>query len=139
MVIKNSVLSRNLRFICGRTAILQIPFYRPIPPFKVNLANSSMLHITQNFPRSAYVTGTTYRIITHIAGCGSKMDDSRCLWTRCCEGVNMCHDVMPTFFLLNSSKFEINLVNVGLHLCKLFIADVQAKSLKHTGTMYLVV
>ena len=44
--------------------------------------------------------------------------------------MNMCHDIMAHTLFLQFSMSEVNVVDVGLHLCKLLFCDCKAKFLR---------
>ena len=63
-------------------------------------------------------------VVGNIARSCSKMDDAFCFRTLLSISVDMCHHIMPNFFLTSFCNIIIDVVDVGPHLIDLLIRDV---------------
>ena len=73
------------------------------------------------------------RVITHIAGCGSKMYDPCSLGTLEAVGIYMTHDIMPYFLLPLPGIIIVYILYMSLHLGDLFIAYIKSQLLLRLG------
>ncbi len=77
-----------------------------------------LLHQTQGLGHDDNV-----RIIPHVAGGGSQMDDPRRLGALLPIGVHMAHDVMANLLLSGFGHLIIDVLRVGLKLLNLLLRD----------------
>ena len=63
-------------------------------------------------------------VVGNIARSCSKMDDAFCFRTLLSISIDMCHHIMPNFFLTSFCNIIIDVVDVGPHLIDLLIRDV---------------
>ena len=73
------------------------------------------------------------RIITHIAAGGPQVNDGSGLGADLTIGIDMSHDVVAHLSLPLAGGLIIYIIQVGTHLVKLFIGDVQPQLLLALG------
>lgn len=73
----------------------------------------------------------SYRIVSHIAGGGAKMDNAGGFGAAVGKRVHVGHHIMSQLLLLFSCHPEVNVVQVWFHLLDLFICDRQTQCLQN--------
>lgn len=77
----------------------------------------------------------TYRIISHVTAGRAKMDDGRSQRTLLTKYVNMGHHIVPRHLFFLGGRFEVDVVDVLLHLGDLFRFDGQTEFLKASSSL----
>ena len=62
-----------------------------------------------------------YSVVSHKTGCGAQVNYWSSFGTAGRECVYVCHDVMTSLFFLHGSTLKVNVCEVRLHLCDLFL------------------
>jgi hypothetical protein len=72
-------------------------------------------------------------VVGDVTACGTEMNNRPSLGADIAIGVHVGHHVVPQLSLVSRRRLEIDVINVGLQLLKLLLADVQAHLLLGLG------